>query len=71
MEHPQNDRHLHLERVGKDECVVRSVPGGIDTKRIVRLGRDRLHYVTLIEHGRELEVRLGESKREGEDIIIH
>ena len=71
VKNTENDTHFHLERIRKDESVVGSVPGGVDTERVVNTGSDRLDDLSFAKDGGESELRRGDSEREGEDIVVH
>ena len=71
MKYSENNTHFHLERIGKDERIVGSMPSGVDTERIMNTGRDRFDHFSIAEDGRESELGRCDSKGEGEDIVVH
>ena len=71
MDDTNDNRHLHLQRVGEDQSVLGSVPRRIDTEGVPSGGLDAFDNGALLKVGGPAELRLGESEREGEDIVVH
>jgi hypothetical protein len=63
-----NDGHLHLERVGKDEDVVGSVPSRVNTEEVPRSGLNRLDGSVVVR--RPAPLGGTEVEREGEDVVV-
>ena len=59
------DRHLHLVRVGKDECVFRAMPAGIQSEGVRVAVRDTIGRTI-----REVPSRMEQVKRLGEDVVV-
>lgn len=70
MGNSQNDAHLHLQRIGEDQRVVRSMPSWINTERIVRRGSDSFNDVSGVEVSRPFVVRRSKIERKREDVVV-
>jgi hypothetical protein len=63
-----NDGHLHLERIGKDEVVLRSMPSRVDTERIDSSVSNRIDTSL---SSRPIEAGFGQGKTERENIVVN
>lgn len=68
VKHSEHDRHLHLERVGKDERVVGAVPARVETEPVPRVGLDRLGSAGHVLG--PLPLRGPDDEREREDVVV-
>jgi hypothetical protein len=65
----EDDRHLHLERVGKDEGIIGSVPVWVDTERInLSIGDTRNRTFPIF---RPIETVGPDVQRLGKDIVVN
>lgn len=63
-----NDRHLHLERIGEDQSIVRAVPSRVDTERIYGAIRDSCDDSFSL---RPVPARLEDGQGQREDVVVH
>ena len=68
MDDTEDDRHLHLERIGEDESIICSVPVWVDTEGVdLAVGNTRNRTFPIF---RPVETVGKEVQRLGEDIIV-
>ena len=68
MQDTEHDRHLHLERVGKDERVVGAVPARVEAEPVPRVGLDRFRRARHVLGPPPL--RRSEVERERKDVVV-
>lgn len=69
MNDTQNDRHLHLIRVGEYQGIIRSMPRGIDTNGIGMATRDRFYHA--LDTMRPCPSGAPDCECFGEDVVVH
>lgn len=69
MNHPKDNRHLHLVRVRKHQGIIRTMPTWVQAKRINVFVRDTVEDSPIAF--REVPPRVPNVKGLGEYVIIH
>ena len=69
MNDTNNNRHLHLVRVGEDERIVGAMPAGIEAKGIYVASVHEIHDSRILNR-RHLPARMEEVQRFREDIVV-
>ena len=69
MNNTENDRHLHLVRVGEDERIVGAVPTRIETEGVYMSSVHKIHDCRVLDRW-HLPARMEEVQRLREDIIV-
>ena len=69
MNDAEDDRHLHLVRVGKDEEVFRAVPGGVETEGVTVVGK-HTNDGRLMVARRNVPSGVEQVQRLGEKVVV-